>query len=72
MNTISIMLNQINKIKRFCELVNHNEGDVIVSNNKYIVDGKSIMGIFSLDLNHPVTVTFKEPITIDIEKIKHL
>lgn len=35
----------------------YHDGDVFVKQNQYVVDGKSILGIFSLNLVNPVKVT---------------
>lgn len=51
-----ILLNTVDKVKEFVQLVSHCPFDVDVISGRYIVDGKSIMGIFSLDLSQPVTV----------------
>jgi phosphotransferase system HPr-like phosphotransfer protein len=45
-------------IKNFVFLLNQFENDVDVSSAQYVVDGKSILGVFSLDLDKPLTVKF--------------
>lgn len=49
-----ISLNTIELVKRFCELVNQVKGDVIIESERYVINGKSIMGLFSLDLSKPL------------------
>lgn len=57
--TVRIKLNSINAIKDFV-LVNSNfKEDIDVSINHYVVDGKSIIGLFSLDTSKEVVVLFK-------------
>ena len=51
-------LNSIDKVKSFVNDMSKVEGDVIVSSGQYIVDGKSIMGVFSLDFSKPLRVTY--------------
>lgn len=53
MNKVRISLNTIDKVKSFSGIVAKHEPDMdIVSENcRYIIDAKSIMGIFSLDLS---------------------
>ena len=57
MNTIDIRLSTIQEVQKFVNIVNRYEIDVDLASGRYIVDAKSIMGIFSLDLLKPITVT---------------
>ena len=70
MQVVSVILNNFQKIKRFCDLANKNRGNIDVKSGKYVVDGKSLMGLFSLDLSNEVKVIIHEPITIDINNLK--
>ena len=56
MEQMDIMLRSINDVKEFVRLVNDYPYDVDLASGRYIVDAKSIMGIFSLDLAKPITV----------------
>ena len=51
-----IMLKSINDVKDFVNIVNRYDFDVDLTSGRYIVDAKSIMGIFSLDLSKPIKV----------------
>ena len=69
----NLSLNSIDKVKQFCNLSSFKcKGAVtVVSPAKprdYVIDGKSIMGIFSLDLTKPVNVYFDN--TNDLEVIR--
>lgn len=55
-NNVSILLNEISKLNKFVSIVTKYEEDVDVIKNKYVIDGKSVMGLFSLDLSKPVFV----------------
>lgn len=44
----------IDDVKKFCSLASRLEGDVFLKTGRYIVDGKSIAGIFSLSLDKPI------------------
>ena len=57
MKTCEIMLSSIEDVKKFVNLVNTYEFDVDLVSGRYVVDAKSIMGIFSLDLLSPVEMT---------------
>lgn len=56
MKTFNILLSSINDIKMFVNIVNKYEFDVDLTSGRYVVDAKSIMGIFSLDLSKPIQV----------------
>lgn len=56
MKTFNIMLKSINDVKNFVNSVNRYDFDVDLSSGRYVVDAKSIMGIFSLDLSKPIKV----------------
>lgn len=34
------------------------EGDIVIKRGKFVIDAKSIMGIFSIDMSNPVTVIY--------------
>ncbi len=51
-----IYLNTYEKIKRFVNITYKLEFDIDLISGRYVVDGKSIMGIFSLDLSKPIDV----------------
>ena len=58
--TITILLCSIDGVKDFVNMVSRIEGDVTISSGRYIIDAKSIMGIFSLDLSKMVTLEIEE------------
>ncbi|HHX36934.1 MAG TPA: HPr family phosphocarrier protein [Clostridiaceae bacterium] len=49
-----ILLDSVKAVKDFVRIVNDYPYDVDLLSGRYIVDGKSIMGIFSLNLHTPV------------------
>ncbi|MBQ4110780.1 MAG: HPr family phosphocarrier protein [Clostridia bacterium] len=54
--TMNILLNSINDVKTFVNVVSRYDFDVDLISERYVVDAKSIMGIFSLDLSKPIKV----------------
>ena len=54
MTTITISLNTIEKVKNFVNDVNRFDNDFDLVSGRYVIDAKSIMGIFSLDLSKPI------------------
>ena len=56
MTTVSISLNSIEKVKSFVNEIAKFENDFDLISGRYIIDAKSIMGIFSLDLSQQITL----------------
>ena len=56
MTTVSISLNSIEKVKSFVNEIAKFECDFDLISGRYIIDAKSIMGIFSLDLSKQITL----------------
>ena len=56
MKSFNIALKSINDVKDFVNTVNKYDFDVDLTSGRYVVDAKSIMGIFSLDLSKPIKV----------------
>ncbi|MBE6717957.1 MAG: HPr family phosphocarrier protein [Ruminococcaceae bacterium] len=57
MTSVEIKLASIQDIRTFVEKVSRHDMEVDLSSGRYIVDAKSIMGIFSLDLANTLTLT---------------
>ena len=56
MREVTIQLETINDVKNFVSTVTKFECDFDIAVDRYVVDAKSIMGIFSLDLSKPLTL----------------
>ena len=56
MKTFNIMLNSIMDVKEFVNIVNRFPYEIDLTSSRYVVDAKSIMGLFSLDLSKPIKV----------------
>ena len=54
MKTIKISLNSIDKVKSFVNDITKFDSDFDLVSGRYVIDAKSIMGIFSLDLSKPI------------------
>lgn len=54
MKTIKICLNSIEKVKSFVNDITRFDADFDLVSGRYVIDAKSIMGIFSLDLSKPI------------------
>ena len=65
MKTVNISLNSIDKVKNFVNLINRFDYDFDLVSGRYVIDAKSIMGIFSLDLSKPIDLNIHAEENID-------
>ena len=56
MKTFHVLLSSINEVKAFVNIVTKYDFEIDLSSGRYVIDAKSIMGIFSLDLSKPIKV----------------
>ena len=71
--TANILLREINDVYKLVNILVGFEGDVDLESGRYKVDGKSILGIFSLDLRQPIKITYTGEKEAELaEKIKDL
>ena len=56
MKTVQISLNSIDKVKSFVNEISKFDNDFDLVSGRYVIDAKSIMGIFSLDLSKPINL----------------
>ena len=56
MKSVKISLEMAQKVKDFVKIVQDVPYEILLKSDKYVVDAKSILGIFSLDLSKPLTV----------------
>ena len=70
---LKVLLNNIDTVKLFVNKVTKFTEDFDLVSGRYVIDGKSIMGIFSLDLSKPIdlVVHTEEYDDATIEKIKN-
>lgn len=61
--SIDILLDSQDKVKEFVNAAQTLPQNIYLKSGKYNVDGKSILGIFSLDLSKPITVNLKGIVT---------
>ena len=54
MKEATILLQSIEDVKEFNRIVAVYDGDVDLVSGRYVIDAKSIMGIFSLDISKPI------------------
>ncbi len=54
MKTVKISLNSIDKVKSFVNDIARFDAEFDLVSGRYVIDAKSIMGIFSLDISQPI------------------
>lgn len=57
MKETKIMLSNVQDIRDFVKIVIMTDYEVDLIQGRYVIDAKSIMGIFSLDLLSPITLS---------------
>lgn len=65
MKTVKISLNSIDKVKAFVNEITKFNTDFDLVSGRYVIDAKSIMGIFSLDLSKPIELNIHDDENID-------
>ncbi len=57
MKVFNIRLSTIEEVRNFVNIVSKYDYEIDLKSGRYVVDAKSIMGIFSLDLLNKIEVT---------------
>ena len=65
MKTVQISLNSIDKVKSFVNEITKYDNDFDLVSGIYVIDAKSIMGIFSLDLSKPIDLNIHADSNLD-------
>ncbi len=56
MKSVKISLEMAQRVKEFVNITQDYPYEILLKSGKYVVDAKSILGIFSLDLSQPIVV----------------
>ncbi len=72
MKTVQISLNSIDKVKSFVNAITQFETDFDLISGRYVIDAKSIMGIFSLDLSKPIDLAIHSDSEAGMDEILEL
>lgn len=70
MKSFHIRLKEINDVYSLVSILVAYDGTVDLGSGRYLVDGRSLLGIFSLDLRQPVAVHVHKD--EDAEKLRNL
>lgn len=65
MQKVVISLNSIDKVKSFVNTISQYDFDFDLISGRYVIDAKSIMGIFSLDLSKNLTLNIQKDDNLD-------
>ena len=69
MKTVRFSLNSIDKVKFFVNDLTKFDVDFDLVSGRYVIDAKSIMGIFSLDLSKPIDLNIHAEAESSINEI---
>ena len=69
MTSIKVNLDSVNKVKEFVEITGKFPEDLDLAHVMYVIDAKSLMGIFSLDLSKPLDLTINSDDEDRVEEI---
>ena len=65
MKTVQICLDSIDNVKSFVNEITRFDTEFDLISGRYVIDAKSIMGIFSLDLSKPITLNIHAENNLD-------
>lgn len=68
MKSFDVFFKTIVDVKNFVNIVNKYDFDIDLESGRYVIDAKSIMGIFSLNLAQPIKIYIHSDNTEIIEK----
>lgn len=71
MKSLFVSFDSVDKVKDFVNTVDAIDGDVLLSCGRYVINAKSIMGIFSLDLSKKLKLEiedWKEDYIVSLEQ----
>ena len=69
MKTVRISLNSFDQVKSFVNDLTKFDVDFDLVSGRYVIDAKSIMGIFSLDLSKPIDLNIHAEAESSINEI---
>lgn len=65
MTAVKVSLNSIDKVKSFVNDISGFNAEFDLVSGRYVIDAKSIMGIFSLDISKPIDLNIHTEESID-------
>ena len=65
---LTINLQDLSKVKKFINAVNTFESDIDIIRGRYVIDAKSTMGVFTIDLSEPVELYIHSDNKLELER----
>lgn len=65
---VTVYLNDFMKVKNFTQVVSKFESDIDMVRGRYVIDAKSIVGIYTLDLSEPIDVVLNSDDNEEIDR----
>ena len=65
-----IKLDTIDKVKKFIRIVDSFENDIDLISGRYLINAKSIMAIFSLELTRPLDLIIHDASISDVSRLQ--
>lgn len=65
---VTVYLNDFMKAKKFTQVVSKFESDIDMVRGRYVIDAKSIVGIYTLDLSEPIDVVLNSDDNEEIDR----
>ena len=69
MTPVQINLNSIEKVKSFVNEITKFDAEFDLVSGRYVIDAKSIMGIFSLDISKPIDLNIHTDSDAELKEI---
>ena len=70
MKEFIVSLNSVDKVKRFVSVTAGFDTEIDVVSGRYVIDGKSFMGIFSMDLSKPILLKISDTSEKNVEILR--
>ncbi len=71
MKSLTISLEKASSVKEFVNITQSYDYEIVIKSGHYVVDAKSILGLFSIDTSKPITVEIYNDDCADLlEKLK--
>lgn len=71
-NKFVVKLNNIETLKNFISDISKFESNIDAIRGRYVIDAKSIMGMFSIDLSQPVDILIYSDNERELEKFEEI
>lgn len=69
---VEVLIDAPEKAKKLCHILSGHKGAFDLAKGRYIVDGKSIIGVCTMDLSTPLTLTIHEEDDTVLEEIRRI